>query len=100
MTWTAGLAIYLVTWWIVLFAVLPWGIVSQHEEGEVREGTDASAPIRPMLLRKALVTTVIAAVIWAGIAYIYTYQPVSFDSIPFMPKLHDWYGPTDARPAN
>lgn len=100
MTWTAGLAIYLVTWWIVLFAVLPWGVVSQHEEGEVREGTDASAPTRPMLLRKALITTIVAAAIWAGIAYIYIYRPIGFDSIPFMPKLHDWYGPTDARPAN
>lgn len=99
MTWTAGIAIYLVTWWTVLFAILPWGVVSQHEAGGMQEGTDAGAPVRPMLVKKAMVTTVIAAVLWCGIAYVYVYQPISFDSIPFMPKLHDWYGPQDAKPA-
>ncbi|HMM14176.1 MAG TPA: DUF1467 family protein [Parvibaculum sp.] len=100
MTLTAGLAIYLVIWWTVLFAVLPWGIVSQHEEGAVTDGTDASAPVRPRLLRKALITTIIAAMLWCVVAYIYTYQPIGFDSIPFLPELHEWYGPADGQPAS
>jgi hypothetical protein len=39
-------AIFFLIWWVVLFAVLPWGIKSQHE----REGI-APAPI-PVLLPK------------------------------------------------
>jgi predicted secreted protein len=56
-------AIYFVVWWVVLFAVLPWGVRTQEEEGDVVLGTARSAPSRPMLLRKALATTVVSAVI-------------------------------------
>ena len=57
------IAIYFVVWWIVLFAVLPWGVRTQQEEGEVTLGTTASAPVRPMLLRKAIATTIVSAII-------------------------------------
>ncbi len=90
MTWTAGLAIYMVTWWVVLFAVLPFGVVSQHEVDSQQNGTDPGAPIRPLLFRKALITTVIAAIIWSGIAYVIVNKPIGFDQIPFMPKFTDW----------
>ena len=56
-------AIFFVVWWVVLFAVLPWGIRTQDEEGEVVLGTARSAPVRPMLVKKALATTVVAAAI-------------------------------------
>ena len=56
-------AIFFVVWWVVLFAVLPWGVRTQAEEGEVVLGTAPSAPVRPLLLRKALATTAVAAVI-------------------------------------
>ena len=56
-------AIFFVVWWIVLFAVLPWGVRTQGEEGEVVLGTARSAPVRPLLLRKALATTAVAAII-------------------------------------
>ena len=56
-------AIFFVVWWVVLFAVLPWGVRTQGEEGEVVLGTARSAPVRPLLLRKALATTAVAAII-------------------------------------
>ena len=56
-------AIYFVVWWVVLFAVLPFGVRTQAEEGEVVAGTSASAPQRPLLLKKALATSVVAAVL-------------------------------------
>ena len=55
------IAIYLVIWWIVLFAVLPFG-VKPAREGEL--GHDAGAPQKPHLFAKALATTVLAALIW------------------------------------
>lgn len=57
------LAIYFVVWWIVLFAVLPFGVRTQEEEGEVTLGTTHSAPTRPRLVRTVIVTTIVAAVV-------------------------------------
>jgi len=62
---SSALAIYFLIWWIVLFAVLPFGVRTQEEAGEVTEGTVPSAPSKPMLVRKALITTVVAGAIFA-----------------------------------
>jgi predicted secreted protein len=58
-------AIYFVLWWIVLFAVLPWGVKSQEEAGSISPGSDPGAPARPLLLRKAIATTLVSAAIMA-----------------------------------
>jgi predicted secreted protein len=73
MSFVSLIAIYFVVWWIVLFAVLPWGMRTQEEEGEIVLGTTHSAPVRPMLVRKALATSVVAAVLvgalWIAVEY-------------------------------
>jgi predicted secreted protein len=61
-------AVYFVIWWIVLFAVLPWGVKSQHETGEISPGSDPGAPVQPWLLRKAIATTIVSAIVM-GIGY-------------------------------
>ena len=65
MTWFTGTMVYVIIWWLVLFLVLPWGVrvPDEHEPGHA-----TSAPAKPMMWRKALITTLIAAVFW-GIAY-------------------------------
>ncbi len=65
MTWFTGILVYVIIWWVVLFMVLPWG-VKVPEEPE--PGHASSAPVNPMMWRKALITSLIAAVLW-GIAY-------------------------------
>jgi len=71
MTIPLGIALFITIWWTVLFAVLPFGVRSQHEEGAIVSGTDPGAPVRPRLLVKALWTTLISVIIWAGLfAYI------------------------------
>ena len=67
MNWPIGIAIYLTVWWTILFAVLPWGVRSQHESDEMVPGTEPGAPVSPMLLKKAIVTSLVAAVVFAGI---------------------------------
>jgi predicted secreted protein len=45
--WTtilAWAAIYVVVWWITIFAILPIGVRSQDEAGEVVPGSDPGAP--------------------------------------------------------
>lgn len=65
MTISAGLAIYFVLWWIVLFAVLPFGIRSQHEEGGGVEGTDPGAPVIHGMKSKLVWTTLVSTIIFA-----------------------------------
>jgi predicted secreted protein len=64
-TISTGFAIYFVMWWIVLFLTLPFGVRSQHEDGESAPGTDPGAPIASRMGRKLIWTTVISAVLFA-----------------------------------
>ena len=72
MTWPLGIAVFVIIWWIVLFAVLPFGVKSQQEAGEVVTGSDPGAPVVPRLGLKLLATTLIAGLLWLAvdIAYI------------------------------
>jgi len=60
-----SIALYFVIWWMTLFAVLPLGVKSQFETGEVVPGSEGAAPHKPMLLKKAGITTVIASIVFA-----------------------------------
>jgi predicted secreted protein len=64
-TISTALAIYFVIWWLVLFLTLPFGVRSQHEDGESVAGTDPGAPIMARMGRKLIWTTCISAVIFA-----------------------------------
>ena len=59
-------AIYIVVWWVVLFAVLPLGTSSETHEPPT-DGSQWGAPKTPNLKRKFLTTTWIALVVWAGV---------------------------------
>lgn len=81
MTVFSLIAIYFVVWWIVLFAVLPWGVWTQADEGEVTLGTTHSAPARPLLVRKAIATTIVAAVLVAAFWVAVEYYGLSLEAI-------------------
>ncbi|UYO00316.1 MAG: DUF1467 family protein [Devosia sp.] len=64
------IAIYFVAWWITFVAVLPIGSESHHETGaEIVAGTDPAAPVRPRLVLKALITSVLAAGVTAFVLW-------------------------------
>src|SRR6516162_3937865 len=52
MSLPTSIAIYFIIWWVVLFAVLPWGVRSQQEHGAIVPGSDPGAPVMPALKRK------------------------------------------------
>jgi len=81
MSVATAIAIFFLIWWIVLFAVLPWGVRSQHEGGEMTPGTDPGAPTLPRLGRKLMWTTIVAAAIYGGCYLVYVNHPMSFDSV-------------------
>jgi predicted secreted protein len=68
---STAFAIYFVIWWIVLFVTLPFGVRSQHEDGDSVPGTDPGAPVATRMGRKLIWTTVLSAVIFgaAWLAY-------------------------------
>lgn len=63
-----AIAIYLTIWWIVLFAVLPFGVRPIQEDTDAPKGADPGAPGTPRLAIKALATTVISALLFAALA--------------------------------
>jgi predicted secreted protein len=81
MSLATAFAIYFIIWWVVLFAVLPWGVRSQHEDGTVIPGSDPGAPAIPRLRRKLVWTTIVAAIIFALWYVVYTYRLIALDDL-------------------
>jgi predicted secreted protein len=81
MSWTTGLAIYFVAWWVVLFAVLPFGVRSQHEDGMITPGTDPGAPVMPWLIRKVIWTTVVTAALCGLFFWLFLTRRVTLDDL-------------------
>ena len=65
MSLTLSIALYFIIWWTTLFAVLPIGVRTQGETGDVVPGTPASAPVKPRILWILGVNTAVAAVVFA-----------------------------------
>lgn len=70
--------IFIVIWWLVLFMVLPFG-VRRTETPEA--GHDPGAPAKPMLWRKAGVTTGIALVLFAAVYVIAEYDLIALNDL-------------------
>jgi predicted secreted protein len=64
MGWVTGIVVYLLVWWVTLFAVLPLWVTPAEPDDP---GYAAGAPQRPRLLLKVAVTTAVSAVIWLAI---------------------------------
>ena len=78
MNWFTAFVLYTIIWWTVLFVVLPFGTqpVAEADEATGWRG----APERPLIGRKMLVTTLLAAALW-GLAMLviqsdwFTFRP-------------------------
>ncbi|MEC9343155.1 MAG: DUF1467 family protein [Pseudomonadota bacterium] len=82
MTFFTGFAVYFIIWWLTLFVVLPFGVRTQSEEGEVVPGTHASSPARANFGRKLAINTLLAGVVF-GVWYWMTYHMgMGLDQLP------------------
>jgi predicted secreted protein len=61
MSWFVAVAMYVVIWWLTIFAVLPLG-VKPAAKGDI--GAGAGAPANPRLWYKVGITSIVAAVLW------------------------------------
>jgi predicted secreted protein len=66
--------VFICSWWIVIFMVLPFG-VRRNEAPE--EGHDPGAPIAHNLKKKMLITTAIATVLTALYWYLFDYLGIT-----------------------
>jgi predicted secreted protein len=71
-----------IAWWLAFFMMLPVGVRSQLEEGEVVPGTEPSAPTAPKLWRKAIWASVIAIGIWAFLFWLIEISGISVSDLP------------------
>jgi predicted secreted protein len=78
MNWVSGIVVYTITWWVVLFAVLPWRVTTTHKK---RLGEMAGAPDSPHILYKAMWTTIIATVVFVGIYAVVASDLISFQDM-------------------
>lgn len=60
----SALVLLAITWFMVLFVMLPIGLRTQGDEGEVVPGTHAGAPANLRLKRKLAWVTAISFAIW------------------------------------
>ena len=75
MSWATGVMVYIVLWWTVLFAVLPLGVQRVENPGK---GQERGAPERPRLLRKAIITSLVAGVLWIVFYFLHQADIFSF----------------------
>ncbi|MCR9069128.1 MAG: DUF1467 family protein [Rhodobacteraceae bacterium] len=82
-----GLVLYAIIWFMTLFVILPLRLQSQDEAGERVAGTPGSAPANPQLARRFLVTSGVAAVVWAVIAAIIIFDLITIDDIDLFTRF-------------
>jgi predicted secreted protein len=79
-----SLAIYFVMWWIVLFAVLPFGIRTQNDDKAIVPGTPASAPSRAHFAKAAFRTTLVSGVLFGAFYFVFVTLGYTFADLPLL----------------
>lgn len=82
MSWISFTALFFVLWWLVLFAILPFGVKTQQDDGDVTLGTVPSAPRGPHMLRAVLWTTFVTAIIMGAFYGVTRGLELGIDDIP------------------
>ena len=77
----SGLVLYVVIWSMVFFVALPIKVQTQGDLKDIVPGTHAGSPEHHHLKKKALWTTLVAAIIWAVSAYFILWEVITVDDI-------------------
>lgn len=89
MDFFTGLIVFLLTWWVVIFAVLPWGNKAPKEP---LEGNATSAPDNPRLRQKFIITTLISFVVLILVYTLIEMNVIDFRAISqdmFLEKMQE-----------
>lgn len=77
MSWVSGILVYFLIWWVALFCVLPIG-VRPDVTGQSTPGGWRGAPARTRVGVIILGTTILAAILWAGVWWLMSFEGLSF----------------------
>jgi predicted secreted protein len=87
MNWFTGVVLYILIWWVTLFAVLPIGTHAVQQPDAVSGWR--GAPARPRIWMKVCVTTAVACVLWLAVFALIESDWISFRHGYFAaPKLY------------
>ncbi|MGL4396358.1 MAG: DUF1467 family protein [Hyphomicrobium sp.] len=70
---SVAVATFFCLWFITLFVVLPFGVRTQDESGDVVPGTPESAPAKINIWRIFAINTLVAAIAFSGVYALITY---------------------------
>lgn len=73
--------VYLLVWWVTLFAILPIGVRGQAEEGNIVRGSEPGAPVESDMRRKVKLNTLVATIIWAIICVIIHFELITLPTL-------------------
>ena len=73
----SGLVVYILLWWWVFLMTLPFGA---KVPDAIETGHATSAPTKPMLWRKAAITSVIAGILFVIIYWVIVSEIISLDT--------------------
>lgn len=78
MTIATGIVLYMITFWTVLFAILPFG----NQAAEIPEdGQSGGAPINPRIKQKFIATAIVSAILWVIMFFMIEYKIIDFFEI-------------------
>jgi predicted secreted protein len=89
MSVVSGLVLYAVLWSLVFLIAIPIRLQTQGDIGKVVPGTQAGAPEVHNLRRKAWITTAVAALLWALIAWIIIGGIITVEDIDLRGRLSE-----------
>jgi predicted secreted protein len=76
-------AVFVVLWWVVLFAVLPIGLKTQDDEQDITLGTVSSAPSKASHVVKSMIwATLLSIALFAAFYALSSYFGIGIDDIP------------------
>ena len=83
----SAVVLFAVVWFMVLFVVLPLGLTTQGEKGEVVPGTPSSAPHALNLRRKIVIVTIAAVLVWGAICAVIISGVIDLNDIKMFDRI-------------
>ncbi len=87
MSLSGFIVLYAVIWFIAFWCILPIGLRTQGDDGQVVHGTPQSAPNNLRLGRKLMWTTVVGTLVWLPIVLTIWLSGISIQDIDPMAWL-------------
>jgi len=87
MPWFSAVVMFAVIWVMTFLVLLPVGIRTQGEEGQVEPGTHAGAPVNFQFVRLAKRVSLIAIVLWGILFSVATWGGFTLADVDFFHRL-------------